>query len=79
MDILTKARRSGENVVIVGASGPGKETSIDSLVELLELAKYGHPGGRISFACSDIKQLREIPADAVLSNRNVKIIVSADS
>lgn len=79
MDILKKARESGENVVIVGASGPGKETSIDSLAELVELAKYGHPGGRISFACSDIEQLHEIPADAVLSNCNVKIITRADS
>lgn len=81
MNILKHAQESGENVVMVGATGPGTETSIDSLTELMELYKHGHPGGRISFAASDIEQLREIPADAnvVLSNCNVKILTCPDS
>lgn len=81
MNTLKQAQESGQNVVIVGATGPGTVTSIDSLTELTELAKHGHPGGRIVFAASDIEQFREIPADAdvVLLNCNVKMFTCPDS
>lgn len=75
MNMLKRAQEHGENVVVVGATGPGKVTTIDSLVDLFN---HGHPGVRTSFACASIEQLREIPADVVLSNCNVKIITDSD-
>lgn len=34
MDILKRAQENGETVVVVGATGPGKVTTVDSLGDL---------------------------------------------
>jgi phosphoribosyl-dephospho-CoA transferase len=73
MDILKRAKEHGENIVVVGATGPGNVTTVDSLSELFN---RGHAGVWTSFASSNIEQLREIECDAVMGNTNIKIVAS---
>lgn len=76
MDILKRAKEHGESVVMVGATSPGKVTTVDSLSDLLNL---GHAGVWTAFASSNTEQLREIACDAVSANANVKIVASPNS
>jgi len=76
MDILKRAMEQGENFVVVGATGPGNVTTVDSLADLFN---RGHAGVWTSFPASDIEQLREIPVDVVAVNANIKIVTAPKS
>ena len=45
MDSLKQALKNAENVVVVGTTGPGRVTMIDSL---LDVAAPGHLGVRVT-------------------------------
>ncbi len=76
MDMLKQAEERGQSVIVIGCTGPGTVTTVDSLSEPFN---RGHAGVWTSFASSDIEQLRESACDPVTGNTNGKIVASPNS
>ncbi|MFZ6659096.1 hypothetical protein [Undibacterium sp. TJN19] len=51
MDIINEAQERGEKRIIVGATGPGKVTEIESLLTYID---RGHPGECVSVASPNV-------------------------
>ena len=51
MDIFKDTQERDENKVVVGVTGSGKNTDIDSFMDLINA---GHPGGRVSIVGANV-------------------------